>query len=78
VRCDERRFSALIEDGRIVQCNVEEPGTFDVSDATTPRLVAAVIAVRLARLTAILRACRLRFKPTAQTNKTQRLFPEYS
>jgi peroxiredoxin len=30
-----RRFSALIDDGRIVQFNVEEPGKFEVSDAAT-------------------------------------------
>jgi peroxiredoxin len=30
-----RRFSALIDNGRIVQWNVEEPGKFEVSDAET-------------------------------------------
>jgi glutaredoxin/glutathione-dependent peroxiredoxin len=30
-----KRFSMLVEDGRIVQLNVEEPGKFEVSDAGT-------------------------------------------
>jgi peroxiredoxin len=30
-----KRFSALIDNGRIVQLNVEEPGKFEVSDAET-------------------------------------------
>jgi glutaredoxin/glutathione-dependent peroxiredoxin len=30
-----KRFSALVEDGRIVKLNVEEPGKFEVSDADT-------------------------------------------
>ncbi len=30
-----KRFSALVDDGRVVQLNVEEPGKFEVSDAQT-------------------------------------------
>jgi peroxiredoxin len=30
-----RRFSALVDDGKIVQWNVEEPGKFEVSNAET-------------------------------------------
>jgi peroxiredoxin len=30
-----KRFSALVDNGRIVQLNVEEPGKFEVSDADT-------------------------------------------
>jgi len=30
-----KRFSMLVDDGRIVQLNIEEPGKFEVSDADT-------------------------------------------